>query len=179
MNDIILASEVSAPVKEVQVERLRNEFEDRDQWASGPWDNEPDKLDFVCNGFPCMIIRNPLGVLCGYVGIPPGHPWYEKHYNDLTVSAHGGLTFSDWSTMKPAELDASEAVRQWWIGFDCGHAFDIVPAMTKFDVLFGSLFGGERVYRDIAFVKAGCASIAAEAMAAFTDAKPVEILKIE
>jgi hypothetical protein len=42
------------------------------------WDNEPDRVEFESLGLPCLIVRNPFGALCGYVGVPEGHPWYYK-----------------------------------------------------------------------------------------------------
>ena len=42
-------------------------------WGQGPWDDEPDRVDFEHAGFPCLLLRNPrLGQWCGYVAVPPG-----------------------------------------------------------------------------------------------------------
>jgi hypothetical protein len=67
-------------------------------WPSGPWDGEPDKLVWRDKeaGYPCMIVRTPWnGHLCGYVGVPQGHPDFGKNYDDVDVQVHMGLTFSD------------------------------------------------------------------------------------
>jgi len=29
----------------------------------------------------------------GYIGVPKGHVWYGKHYDDIECDVHGGLTF--------------------------------------------------------------------------------------
>lgn len=63
-------------------------------------------------GYEWMIRHNGLGFRCGYVQIPSGHPWFKKHYHNIDVDVHGGLTFSDW-------LDGN-----YWIGFDCAHYND-------------------------------------------------------
>lgn len=43
----------------------------------GPWDDEPDHLEFRHAGFDCVIHRVPHGGhLCGYVGLPIGHPLF-------------------------------------------------------------------------------------------------------
>lgn len=47
-------------------------------------------------GYRCLIMKTPLGVLCGYVGIPERHPLCNVYYNDVEdIEVHGGLTFSD------------------------------------------------------------------------------------
>ena len=48
---------------------------------------------FILGDFPAAIWEHSLGHLCGYLGIPPMHPWYGHHYDDLDVDVHGGLTF--------------------------------------------------------------------------------------
>jgi len=58
------------------------------------WETEPDREDFVHAELPCLILRGPMKALCGYVGVPPSHPVYQKEYNDIDVAVHGGLTFS-------------------------------------------------------------------------------------
>jgi hypothetical protein len=72
---------------------------DKSDWPRGPWDNEPDKMQWPdeATGLPCLVVRGPMGSWCGYVGIPSTHPAYGKEYSadGLELSAHGGLTFSD------------------------------------------------------------------------------------
>jgi len=58
------------------------------------WETEPDQEEFVHAELPCLILRGPMKFLCGYVGVPPSHPMYQKEYNDIDVVVHGGLTFS-------------------------------------------------------------------------------------
>jgi hypothetical protein len=50
----------------------------------------------------------------GYVGLPKWHPLYGIHYDDINISCHGGLTYS--------ELDEDEDL--WLIGFDTHHYGD-------------------------------------------------------
>jgi hypothetical protein len=66
---------------------------DRTNWPPGPWDNEPDRIEFEHAGFPCLITRQALGHLCGYVAVPPGHKAHGRDYDALDVSVHGGLTY--------------------------------------------------------------------------------------
>jgi len=54
---------------------------ERNDWPCGPWDNEPDMLDWEHAGLKCAIRRGPMGHLCGYVGIYKNHPLYGVDYN--------------------------------------------------------------------------------------------------
>ena len=141
---------------------------DKSTWGDGPWQDEPDRVEFESEGFPCLIVRNPsLGTLCGYVAMPPGHPWHGKHYGDLDVEVHGGLTFADacqghiCHVPKPGAPDDV-----WWLGFDMGHAWDIWPgyvALTRGFALEG--FSGAS-YKTVEYVRKECESVAAQAKAA-------------
>jgi hypothetical protein len=138
-------------------------------WRSGPWDDEPDRLQFkTSSGLPGLIVRNPYGALCGYVGVANEHPFYGKSYNDLDVEVHGGLTYADACQVdgpichvpEPGEPDDV-----WWFGFDCAHAYDLVPGLitdptdslivslyTSFERL-GDLASDRDTYRDINYVR--------------------------
>ena len=55
------------------------------------------------------------GHRCGYVGIPEGHPLYEKSEEELpNISCHGGITFTGHEKIGFSSDD-------WLIGFDCAH----------------------------------------------------------
>src|SRR6266496_32796 len=92
---------------------------DRTGWPAGPWDNEPDRLEWrdKATGFPCLIVRNRMGGLCGYVGVPTKHPFHGKNYDSVNISVHGGLTYSGACAghichiPKPGETDDV-----WWLG---------------------------------------------------------------
>ena len=61
------------------------------------------------------IVRKVRDYYCGYVAIPKGHRLYKKEYTKLDfIDCHGGLTFSDFFLELP----------DWFIGFDCAHAYD-------------------------------------------------------
>src|SRR3990167_2292622 len=81
----------SGAIREVSI---RMEI-DRSKWAPGPWDAEPDRLDWREGGFPCFAQRNAMGAWCGYVGVPEGHWAFEKQYGVVNVDVHGGLTYSE------------------------------------------------------------------------------------
>lgn len=124
---------------------------DKSTWGAGPWQQEPDRVEFEHAGFPCLLRRSPLGGhWCGYAAVPPGHPDHGLHYSDVDVDVHGGLTYASacdgeiCHVPKPGEPDDV-----YWFGFDCGHYLDILPAMEARDRLdgFERLFQEPRVYR--------------------------------
>lgn len=105
-------------------------FIDKSTWGNGPWQHEPDRKQWQHAGFDCLIIRvDSHGALCGYVGVPAGHPWYGKDYDVVDADVHGGLTYSAkchgrvCHTSQPGESDDI-----FWFGFDCVHAGDYSPA---------------------------------------------------
>ena len=110
-------------------------------WPPGPWQDEPDKEQFEdpTTGFPCLINRNHMGSLCGYIGVDDGHPWYQADYDDVDAEVHGGLTYSAFCQ---DELDEAHAIchvpgpgepdKLWWLGFDCAHWQDITPHMLQY-----------------------------------------------
>jgi len=145
-------------------------------WGPGPWTDEPDKEQFTDEGtgLPCLVKRNHFGSLCGYVGVSEGHPWFAKDYSDLPANVHGGLTFADFCQ----EGDEAQAIchipgpgepdRVWWLGFDCGHAWDVAPAMDAREHGRGwePIRMPDTSYKTVGYVKAELARLAAQAAAA-------------
>lgn len=87
-----------------------------------PWEQEPDSLEAESCGFLIRLRRNTeLGTWCGYVIIPEDHPWCGLSHSDLVdVSVHGGVTYSGREVFH----------QEWAVGFDCGHAFDMIPLLA-------------------------------------------------
>jgi hypothetical protein len=77
----------------------------------------------------------------GYVRIPEGHEYYDKNYNEIDVSVHGGLTFSEHIT------DGNVLPKGFWVGFDTAHYGDDSTYWTKDRVfeetinLFSQIYG--------------------------------------
>lgn len=105
---------------------------DRTGWPPGPWDGEPDRIEWRHQGLACLVTRNPqLGNLCGYVAIPPGHPWHDGVPDEVELRAHGGVNYGERGCAglvchKPQPGESDDV---FWIGFDCGHAWDMQPGM--------------------------------------------------
>ncbi len=130
---------------------------DRADWPAGEWDSEPDYLSWTDErtGLPCLIVRNRLGALCGYVAVEPGHPAFEMKYDDVLVDVHGGLTYSDHCHGRICHVpEPGKPDHVWWLGFDCSHSGDLEP----FSLARGWSDGGR--YRNVSYVKGECASLA-------------------
>lgn len=119
----------------------------------GAWDTEPDKRQWTDaeTGLPCLIRRGPHGALCGYVGVPDGHPAFERHYDYVDVDVHGGLTYADFCSESEHGIchvvEPGEPDRVWWLGFDCAHSGDFCPRYSH-----RNTYSYDEQYRDFAYV---------------------------
>ena len=146
------------------MERIEYRTVDKSKWPRGEWDNEPDKIQWQdeATGLPCLIVRGPVGALCGYVGLPPGHRYFGVDYDNAEADVHGGLTFAGGCQHtsedkgvchKPA---VGEPDNVWWLGFDCAHCGDLTPKMSsRFDL-------DDEGYRNVDYVAQECARLAAQ-----------------
>ncbi len=89
--------------------------------------------------FRCKAVRHKsMGHLCGYVILNKDNKYFGKHYDEIPVEVHGGLTYSE------------EEDGDWVVGFDCAHYGDKCP--------YNEYTSG--IYRDKNFVKFECESLA-------------------
>lgn len=79
------------------------------------------EFQFESNGYTCYIRKMKLGYYCGYVGVSQFHPFYGKHYDELDIDVHGGLSYS--GMMKFSEY--------WLFGFDCAHLGDEIKSQKS------------------------------------------------
>lgn len=163
---------------------------DRADWGPGPWDGEPDKAAWTdeATGMPCIASRgNPdMGNWCGYVAVEPDHPLHGKDYEAPDVEVHGGLTFAaPCADDRPVETsvchtpEPGKPADVWWFGFDAGHYLDVMPGMNARirndspDSLLlpeNSPAGWPTTsYKTLDYVKAECASLAAQLKAVADD----------
>ena len=148
-------------------------------WGPGPWQTEPDRLDFISHGFACLALRHPHhGHWCGYVGVPEGHPRFGKESDEMgDLRFHGGVNYAE-----PCEGDICHTPAPgmpdhvWWIGGDFGHHYDISPGMEA--LLSGVVSDlstrdpeasrflncghGRARYRDVAYVRHEIEQLAAQ-----------------
>jgi hypothetical protein len=132
-------------------------------WQHGPWDAEVDRVEWVHDEYPCLILRNSLGNWCGYVGVEKGHPAYGLHYDQLDYSLkpspHGGLTFSNFCNGAICHKWQA-CTNPWWFGFDCAHYNDYIPGMDSdelralgLSLMSSGLAQGTLQYRTQAFAR--------------------------
>jgi hypothetical protein len=157
---------------------------------------------FILGDFPCSIWKTDMGTLCGYLGVPPSHPWYRQDQGFSTIlgriDVHGGITLAchekasrvpsqeyrgamkklpsgEWEKLPPLEWvdnpnkdgaswphDTGQDV--WWIGFDCAHLHDLVPAHPS---------PGD-IYRDEHYVRNELEGLARQAADAMRGMSPEE-----
>jgi len=118
-------------------------------------------------GYEWEVTSNGIGYRCGYVRMPPGHPWYGKGYDDIDPypDVHGGLTFAepDFHCGKGGADDA------WWLGFDCAHAGDAADSSLPtqdgrpLHPAIAALGREHGAIRTTAYVEAECRSLAEQA----------------
>lgn len=158
------------------VDEVREEHTiDKSGWLRGPWIDEPDRVEWrdKATGLPCMLRRVEHGHLCGYVAVPPGHPWHgvdmSMSWEDDHPEAHGGITFASECSGEicHAPMPGEEAA-VWWLGFDAAHAFDYcgmtLPAGLR-DKLSSPSMVDLAAYKNQAYMMNECATLAAQVAA--------------
>lgn len=146
-------------------------YENREElFGQGPWLDEPDRAEWrMEGGFVGLAVRvDTTGAWCGYIGVPPGHPWHGKGSDDVDASVHGGLTYAGACAGRICHVpEPGESDDVFWLGFDCAHGGDVMPAIVK---LVSSGFHEDGPfpvrYRDLAYVRREVESLAEQARAA-------------
>lgn len=113
----------------------------------GKWNDEPNRLNWSHAGFDCMLVRDSRALnWCGYVGVKPGHPAFNKGYDAVQsgvfnydtnkyderaifpdLEVHGGLTFAKACGGHICHITDDPDDKTWWLGFDCAHSEDASP----------------------------------------------------
>lgn len=117
-------------------------------WLPGPWDEEPDQVEFSHAGLPCVLIRVPVqGSWCGYVAVPAGHQLFGVPIERLSLGHEIGRPITWAEDHQPGDGERSVYGRThrvppggppgkpsrnagpplWWIGFDCSQNWDLTP----------------------------------------------------
>ena len=149
---------------------------DKSSWGSGPWQTEPDKIQWTdkATGLPCIARRaGALGHWCGYVGVSSDHLLYEEedpNEKDQRLEVHGGITHTGKCQENVDEAIAichkpepGQSDNVWWFGFDCGHWQDLSPGHeARMKRRLGKDYEQPTScnYRDLEFVKKECTNLA-------------------
>ena len=147
-------------------------FQDKSKYPEGEWNSEPDKIQWVdeYSNLDCLILRNSFGALCGYVGVTRDHPLFRKDEDDIDVSVHGGVTFTDVCSASEGDEHICHVPFQgrdpdvWWIGFDCAHNSDFIPGMS-------SVFYERNSYKNVRYVKNEVKSLASQLKEIYANSK--------
>lgn len=148
--------------------------ENKKNFPEGPWNKEPNKIYFQAHGFECIIKRHAeFGHLCGYVGVPKGHPMFNvssQNEKCLELNVHGSLTYSNECQ---GDICHPGKNKVFWLGFDCAHNGDYIPKITP--VMYGKMPYNKHLkktsdmpaeafvredYKDVEFVKEECIRLA-------------------
>ena len=103
-------------------------------------------------GYPAIVVAISRGHRCGFVQLPDNHPCSGKDCDDLEISVHGGVTYSEGNVF----------------GFDCAHYMDAqdVTIMDDYHKKLYSTYPGYRkkvgTVKTTEFCSAECESMAAQ-----------------
>src|SRR5260221_5236702 len=121
----------------------------KEGWPSGPWDDEPDRLQWLTEaGFEGLILRSFNGSLNGYVAVSRKHPYWEKCDGDVDLDCHGGITYCGPGGFAITKLVDPDGFHFWWFGFDCAHMGDYTPLL-----ILSGLAGIGGIYKDFYYVR--------------------------
>ena len=82
--------------------------------------NELDRGDY--RGIRWYMGHNDMGHRTGYIRVPRTHPWFGLDTNELPdIDVHGGVSWAD----KGPPGRVPRFSYEWWVGFDCAHAWDL------------------------------------------------------
>jgi hypothetical protein len=124
----------------------RNELRVKFYEILGKIEREPNHEEFEYRGFKCLVRRfMESGVFCGYVGLPEGHKYFGKEYDNIPINVHGGLTY--------AGHDIGDDKTLFYIGFDCDHYMDIAPFRAFSNLSYLELIEYGNTYKDIQYVR--------------------------
>ena len=97
---------------------------------------------FYYKDYPCVVMFQPMGFRTGYVGLPKDSILYGRNSTILNtiLECHGGVTYTE------SRLYGQEDENTWWVGFDCGHAWDGYDADTTWKYFRKDISDYKRIY---------------------------------
>lgn len=105
--------------------------------GNDPWNNEENRYSFYYKGYLCLILRNHLGSLCGYVGVTSTNVFYQAEppmdlivYGNISYAGYGDTETIGAPWFQRPITDA-EGRTLWWVGFTCSSSDDFCPAFAE------------------------------------------------
>ena len=147
-------------------ERVTYGIADRSGWRPGPWDDEPDKVQWIdaATGLHCIALR-AASHWCGYVGLPAGHPWRDGEAPMQVEGVRAEINYGphpcDGDGMICHDVDHDDDVH--WLGFDVASGSREPWACLG---VREPAWNAERPYHDIAYVRVATMNLAKAAKAA-------------
>lgn len=119
--------------------------------------------DYICIVKRMMGAYSFFGNLNGYVVLLPDDKYNGKHYDEIDVNCHGGLT---WSSNAEDLFPEYKDDDYWIIGFDCAHYGDLQPFMILTEMWMTPPFDNTIIlddpnltYKDFEYVRNECRKI--------------------
>ncbi len=88
---------------------------------------EPNRIAWTHDGYPCLMHKNSFGAWCGYVAVPPCHPWFELRCEDVPAVTHGRVSYAAHCQGHICHEAEPGTPEPWWVGFCCAYEFDEGP----------------------------------------------------
>lgn len=144
-------------------DRITYGIANRSGWRPGPWDDEPDKVQWIdeTTGLHCLVLRE-RSHWCGYVGLPSGHPWCEGEaplsVPDVRAEINYGPNPCTDDGMICHDVEQEDDVH--WLGFDVASG-----SREPWRCIDGPWNAG-RPYHGLPYVRAATTALAKAAKAA-------------
>lgn len=124
------------------------------------WKHEPSYEESTVYGIPYRLIRQRiLKYWMGYIIVNKSHPWFNADPAELeNIDVHGHVA---WTGLNP--FDPSPNPNEFWIGFYCGHPFDLIPYDWELEGKKYPRLFKKHIYRDMEFVRTETAKLAMQA----------------
>lgn len=145
-------------------ERVTYGIADRSAWRPGPWDDEPDKVQWIdeATGFHCIVLRQ-ASHWCGYVGLPAGHPWREGEAPDGVPGVRAEINYGPNPCSDDGMIchDVEHEDDVHWLGFDVASG-----SQEPWECLGDRSWNSARPYHDLAYVRSATTNLAKAAASA-------------
>jgi hypothetical protein len=92
-------------------EDFKDKSLDRSSWKPGPWDNEPDFIEWTTRaGYPAWGGRLPSGAWFGIIEAPYPKEYGQQFHHTMRDKYEGKITFGPGMVMKTEKEDISAYV---------------------------------------------------------------------